>query len=371
MTKISFISASTVRAVPTVRHLLKLFTKEPSIKSVALYDVDSLESHAVVLEPSIVHQAIGQVKNAGAISDKNILRRLRKYFKILLILNRISKSRDRNIVIADSLSICLLTAIALRNRHQLIYYQIEMIDIPSPGWKLNIYRWLFSRYVSLLIVPEKNRGQITAEHLHLAMQKVFVLPNTNFGHNPTPDAPRTNQALKIIHVGNLGEESTHWQEIAESAEKFRKCPLKFEFLGNTNKNFIEAINKLHLNNFQLLKAVSHQESLDFLETADVGLILYNDQSLNTRYCAPNKLYEYWAAGLYVIAADTPGMRGIMTDPKMGVLVDFRDPQMFIKTVYQIMESNSGTCNREHIKREFKNRLHISVFFKQLKTQIPI
>ena len=97
MTKISFISAGTVRAIPTVRHLLKLFTKEPSIKSVALYDVDSLESHAVALEPSIVHQAIGQVKNAGAISDKSILRWLRKYFKILLILNRIRRSRDRNI----------------------------------------------------------------------------------------------------------------------------------------------------------------------------------------------------------------------------------------------------------------------------------
>jgi glycosyltransferase involved in cell wall biosynthesis len=53
--------------------------------------------------------------------------------------------------------------------------------------------------------------------------------------------------------------------------------------------------------------------------ADIG-INFPAACLNTRYCLPNKLFEYMMAGLAVIASDLPEMRNVV-GRELGVVFD--------------------------------------------------
>ena len=49
----------------------------------------------------------------------------------------------------------------------------------------------------------------------------------------------------------------------------------------------------------------------WLALADVGVVTYRDDCRNNEYCAPNKLYEYCAADVPVVASDVAGVRAAM------------------------------------------------------------
>jgi glycosyltransferase involved in cell wall biosynthesis len=63
-----------------------------------------------------------------------------------------------------------------------------------------------------------------------------------------------------------------------------------------------------------------------LSLARVGLVAFHPMPNQTNGIRCNKLFEYMAAGLPVIASDAPGWRGIVEDAGCGIAVDPGDPR---------------------------------------------
>lgn len=61
--------------------------------------------------------------------------------------------------------------------------------------------------------------------------------------------------------------------------------------------------------------------LAYTRSADVGIIPYQPVCLNSRYCTPNKLFEFIAAGLPIIATDLPELRRFVAGLDIGVVGD--------------------------------------------------
>ena len=51
--------------------------------------------------------------------------------------------------------------------------------------------------------------------------------------------------------------------------------------------------------------------LDYTASADIGLLLYDNSSLNHKYCMPNKLFEYMMAGLPVLVSNLQEIKKIV------------------------------------------------------------
>ena len=68
-------------------------------------------------------------------------------------------------------------------------------------------------------------------------------------------------------------------------------------------------------------AVSQKRLIDFTASADIGVIPYQASCLNTYYCTPNKLFEYMAAGLPILANDLPELRRIIDSYHIGCVGD--------------------------------------------------
>ena len=61
--------------------------------------------------------------------------------------------------------------------------------------------------------------------------------------------------------------------------------------------------------------------LNYTASADVGLLLTEDDCLSSRYSLPNKLFEYQMAGLPVIAVDLPEIAQVLHANNTGALIE--------------------------------------------------
>lgn len=73
--------------------------------------------------------------------------------------------------------------------------------------------------------------------------------------------------------------------------------------------------------FFLLPSVPQSELHLCTSSADVGILIYRPTCRNNYYCAPNKLYEYAAAGLPMVGADLPPIRSFIESNQVGELFD--------------------------------------------------
>jgi glycosyltransferase involved in cell wall biosynthesis len=83
-------------------------------------------------------------------------------------------------------------------------------------------------------------------------------------------------------------------------------------------------------------AVPQHELLRFTASADAGLIPYQATCLNNLYCTPNKLFEYIAAGLPIVACDLPELRRVIGDNGIGLIIDAGSPETFARAIDQLL-----------------------------------
>lgn len=117
-------------------------------------------------------------------------------------------------------------------------------------------------------------------------------------------------------------------------------------LKDTLLDLIEQIN--HLSNrdvVHMLPAVPQDELIDWVSGAQYGLIPYETGPLNHELCTPNKLYEYPAAGVPVIATQLPVMSEIISKHQIGFTV----PKVTGDTIAQLLNQTSRSDHQTLVK----------------------
>lgn len=87
---------------------------------------------------------------------------------------------------------------------------------------------------------------------------------------------------------------------------------------------------------EYLEFVSHKEVWNYLREADVGLVLYHPVP-NALWSRPNKLFEYMAMGLPVVASNMPGWQEFIEGNQCGILVNPLNPKKIAQAIEYLLD----------------------------------
>lgn len=92
------------------------------------------------------------------------------------------------------------------------------------------------------------------------------------------------------------------------------------FMGMGPLESLVAAKSRECSGIRLHPAVAPQVLAEYTASADVGLCLIEDTCLSYRYCMPNKLFEYFAAGVPAVVSDLPEIAGVVSRTGSGWVV---------------------------------------------------
>ena len=80
--------------------------------------------------------------------------------------------------------------------------------------------------------------------------------------------------------------------------------------------------------------------MKYTKSADIGICIEKDTNLNYRYSLPNKLFDYIAAGIPVIASDLPETGKIIKENNCGMVINRVTPED-LSNAFSELKNNPG------------------------------
>ena len=99
--------------------------------------------------------------------------------------------------------------------------------------------------------------------------------------------------------------------------------------------------------------VPQAELLGYTAAADLGIIPYlGGASLNTRYCTPNKLFEFIEAGVPICASDLPELRKIIVGHSIGQVFPMGSPEQIAAAIEACRTASPPSQAARQAAREY-------------------
>jgi len=365
--RLFFININSIGVTPLMAYIVK--------KMSDYFDTTIIESHIKNTNdfPFVKKkQYIKKYINSYRFNKQTVFDKVYKYLFIFFYFIRLSFKRKKTFIYSvdfQVISISLIFKKYLNKKNwNIVYHQFELIDTKSLG-KENLFFYnkmkAYSNGIDLVIVPEQNRLDILLKQLKLPKEKSFYFPNINsinsvstVKHNVlkglSPDA-------KIVgHIGSIGFDH-YINNFIEAAKMLDNKNIFFLFVGKQNTEVKVLADNLKLNNVIFVDEVPHSELKNIYSFLDLGFILYKGVDDNFEYCAPNKLYEYWAYGVPVIAHKLKGLEREFNNKKAGELINMEHPEEIKNTIEEYLKENK----RDEIFRFYKGNYNLEIFLKEL------
>ncbi len=175
-----------------------------------------------------------------------------------------------------------------------------------------------------------------------------------------------HQSKKIILYQGGFLENRNLEFLIESVsyfpENFVLVMLGYSFLGDRLKNISRRINILGKKVF-FIDRVPQKELLSYTSSADFGIIPYPNIDLNTKYCTPNKLFEFIMAEVPIIAnKQLVTVKRILEKYEIGKTITFSSPKKTAKEIEEVIRE----INLEKVRIKIKKAKDVLSWQRQKK-----
>lgn len=196
-------------------------------------------------------------------------------------------------------------------------------------------RW--ARTADLVIVPDAERGEVVRRALHLRRAPMII---ANAPLQAPPPSERLQQSLlalghqwqrAVLRQGQVGPGHA-LEATIRSLPYWQRSDWGLAILGGGDSAFRSHLQQLAADinvtgQVAFLPPVAYDEVARFTVGADLGHGLYEPAHVNNLYIATasNKLMEYMAAGIPLLASERPGLRALVERYDCGLTADESDP----------------------------------------------
>jgi glycosyltransferase involved in cell wall biosynthesis len=196
--------------------------------------------------------------------------------------------------------------------------------VRNPDVVSRVERWVIHRADCILVVVEESRDRLSA--LGVPEDRITIVSNTPpldaLGNEPLRSEMKEPGPLHLAYLGQLDAPSRGVGVLLDAAAlcEQRGLPLRLSILGDgRDRARLEAQSRdlgFKDGTVEFHGRLPYRDALLALRSFDVGVIPHFVQD-HTNTTIPNKIFEYMAAGLAVIASDARPLARIVRETGCG------------------------------------------------------
>lgn len=227
------------------------------------------------------------------------------------------------------------------------------------GWRpwLIACEWLFLRIADATITVSPGCAEALAERYRVEPPVVVRnLPESVVEGTRRSEAVAEREPL-AVYTGLVAP----GRGLEEAVAALAVAPkLRLRIVGPDNAGFgaevVEQAKTIGVaNRLEIRPPVPPGHVAESIVDADIGLVLIRPTSLSHRLSLPNKLFEYLAAGLPVVATDLPVMGPVVRDEGLGEVVPPGDVAAIAEAMVRLATPERNADARERV-HEFRKRV---------------
>lgn len=205
---------------------------------------------------------------------------------------------------------------------------------------------LFVRAADEVITTSPGYAQVLSRRYRIPTPRV-IRNVVDWRVEPAPDRPSEGAPL-AVYFGAI----TRNRGLATALRALALVPeLRMRFVGPEAWRYRTELRALAeelgvAERLELLDPVPPEQAPSVLADADIGLALIEPACLSYEMTLPNKLYEYVAAGLPVLASEVPVLAAEVHDNELGLLADPSDPAAVAAAIRAMLEPKAQRRFRE-------------------------
>jgi glycosyltransferase involved in cell wall biosynthesis len=229
----------------------------------------------------------------------------------------------------------------------------------GPGyWSL----WMLARFLyraATRIVVLARGVQQYLERLGIPASRIVYVPNGADLAAFTERATQHSDLVRMVYAGAHGP-ANGLDVVLDAAAVLRDDPrVSFVLVGDgpAKAALVQQARANRLANVEFLEAVPKARIPGLLASCDAGLMVLKELPLFAFGVSPNKLFDYWSAGLPVIC-NVPGeVAGWVRDANGGVQAADGTPEALARAIRVLMSMSPerraalGAAGREWVRRE--------------------
>ena len=250
--------------------------------------------------------------------------------------------------------------------HEFSLLKIDRINLPYYLTMYELHDDLFKkdnelkqriRMARKVIVPEYTRSAIVQACVGLK-ELPYVIPNkpydyddksTKLDNNPidsiVEDAHKSGK--KIILYSGIFLRERKLEPFIEAIENLRD-KFVFVLIGRKSEYLEELLNKYP--NIKYLGFYNPPQHMSIIKKSDIGILTYvaDNGSINSVFCAPNKIWEYSKYGIPMLCNDIPGLKYTVEYGGFGYCCDINSTESIISVLNKIND-NYGELSKNAYK----------------------
>jgi len=124
-----------------------------------------------------------------------------------------------------------------------------------------------------------------------------------------------------------------------------------------------------------IRLVPHEQVPEYIVQSKIGLIPWQPNEQMLRMIFPNKIFEYMACGLPVIASDLPSFKYVFNKANSGKIIQADDPCAFAKAIAELLGSpekmrEMGANGRRFVKQYYNWSMEADKLLQLYATMEP-
>jgi glycosyltransferase involved in cell wall biosynthesis len=240
--------------------------------------------------------------------------------------------------------------------------------VSKNSWKgrvlFNIQDKIFTRAKKIVVTNPSIGKEIMNMH-HIPKEKIDVIYNSPDLDHFKEAGKKSFNSFTILYAGRVLE-SKNLQSVLLA---LKGTDGKLVVCGEGNPEFLKklAARESLESQLQLLGRLSHQETLEYLQGADV-LYVGLDDSPVLEYALPSKVFEYMAAGKPILSIGSPSgdLAELLNSTQAGIHTskNSKDIQQALSELKQNKEKFSKNA-REAAEKQFNTKIQLEKLSKVL------